>query len=281
MSFNASVIAKNGVAIISHSLLTPVDPANPANKLKKDADLPDTLFMLNQYTTVSVSENLRIQNKKIGELVEEFKVTHDDLKNKQIDFPVCLKKLANFLKTKIENMPNKDFPMEETSILITHYNYTTTKTYICKFRIGLRLHPTHKYEVPALLRGAVQFPGRIACIGQGRFSKNILGRMEAILVKDLATRINLFSMDLRTSELSLRADFLKSVIKDPLYLDLFSGNLSRFHKFKMNLPQAIRLATILAFLEKDFQGFVQNNPGAKHFIRLVIIDREGYKSISL
>lgn len=276
MSFHASVIAKNGVAIVSHSLIS---PGQLTTGDKDKADSQETLFTLNRFTSVAVSENLRIQTKRIGELVEEFKNKCPDLEDFSQDFPTSLKKLANFLKEKIENMPSKDFPMEDTALLITHYNYLTSKTYVCKFRIGLRLHPIHNFDVPSLNQGAIQFPGRIACIGQSRFSKNVLGRFEAILVKDLAARINPLIMDLRSSELMLRAAFLTSVINDPFYLDLFSGNLSRFHQFKMKIPQAIRMATILTSLEKDFQGYVQNNPEIRHIIRLMTIDRNGFRFI--
>jgi hypothetical protein len=312
MTFIASVIAKNGVAIIADSLATsslpvlhyskyeyylatqkpneeggiPLFAASINNLFEWEPvyteDYEEKLFRLNRYTAIAITGEAFINEKKISILIDDFITSRiADIEDFSISIETRLEQLAAFFTSQIKEHLCKYPDIRQSLFLISFYEeYTATarvfKLYVMETMAESLHDPEYEY---IKLEKELEY-AKVVCEGQSKLSNNILYGMGKELYERLPEIVEKILTKLEVPEEFSRTNFANEIISDPYFTKTFFSDLELLNLSDLSLQQAVDLASLLMSLEVDFQKYTRNIPTVGGVIKLAVIDKNGFRFIS-
>lgn len=309
MTFIASVVAKDGVAIIADSLVTTsmyvlemhsfneyVRSKNTEDataqisldmneisglftlKPSHTKDYEDKLFRYDEFTAITTAGNAQINDLHIREIVDN-KVKLNAQNTNFLSMPLG-EKIADFctyLTNNIKDHLQKYTRIDSTIFIFTHFVAEDNKTII------------YKIETNQASRGDLDNPEfvyvpvpskeeelKVVSEGQNRIAEKILlggfgtiYEIVPILVQKMATDFSI----------TISADYTKEILDFCMTEEIMSEvNIIRLTE--LSLQQAVDLATLLMKIEMAFQKYTRNIPTVGGVIKVAIINRDGFKFVS-
>lgn len=308
MTFIASVIAKDGVAVVADSLVTTssyvlgygdfrkfldskknpdgtvADSIQVTDLVKKfekkpsyTKDYEEKLFQYDKYSAITTAGSAKINGKKIADII-------DDIISKRVHKRGYYRKL---LKTKI-----KDFcaeldiiarahlathkSIESTIFIFTNYDPRNHKTNIYRITINSANEKTlqdPKFELVTQTKTYdVEY---VVCDGQNGISERVLyGNLT------IAAGLSKWLLDRIEKDHKLK---ITPAYRDQIEKDIQPGVIDGLKISKLgdlSLQQAVDLAYLLLKVEMDFQKYTEEIPTVGGVIKLAVINKEGFKYIS-
>lgn len=308
MTFIASVIAKDGVALIADSLVTTTKPVMEFADLyqylkdKEDKngqngqtieiselvtlfqsrpshtkDYEEKLFQYDDYIGITTAGSAQINGERISSVIERISKELTIIKgynNKKVETKVkdfCLE-LEKVVKEHLSNNENIGI----TTFIFTYYEWKKRQTHL--FRI--KVNPANKKDLQNANFKFVEHTKcydieNVVCDGQNGISERILyGDFFKVIG---ITRTVVERME-KEHTLKLTDEYKDKLIKETIpdvERDLKIAKLRG-----LSLQQAVDLAYLLMKIEMDFQKYTEDVPTVGGVIRLAIIDKEGFRFIT-
>lgn len=314
MTFIASVIARNGAAIIADSIVTSSHPVIEYNDFVKyfekkteeakdkkisldpkdiislfetkphhTKDFEEKLFQYDKFTAVTTAGAATINNKRIADQIEAIKIKNKKdkgYKNKKIETKI--KDFCNYLTIEIRTHLENKSTIRPTTFIFTNFNHNTNITKVFKVEV---LSSSNKelndpnYEF--LISKMTSDYEKVVCDGQNRISERILfGDFPSIfgLIPRIALKV---ADDFGVDKSKITKEYIDNLRKDPNVVSqtMFS-DMKIFKLSELSLQQAVDLAYLLMRVEIDFQNYTEDIPTVGGVIKLAIIDNNGFRYIS-
>lgn len=315
MTFIASVVAKNGVAVIADSLVTSMELVMNWGEFtryvesKKNDDgtinidheelsklfnqkpshtknFEEKLFVYDSSTVVTTAGSASINGKKIEELIE-------DLISKNValgagyeakDIATKTREFALFFSEVVKAHLTSKGRFTGTTFIYTNYNKDTHKTSIYKIRLIQAIKKNLDDDPDFQLFEIELMPDhfKVVCDGQNRIA-------EKILLGDWDTATSLIPKVID----QVARDYKLTIEKaDEYYINVFESlqkrgdfklladDMKMFQISFLSLQQAVDLACLLMRLEMDVQQYTKNVPTVGGLIKLATISKDGIKLIT-
>ncbi|HOE38445.1 MAG TPA: hypothetical protein PLG05_09750 [Bacteroidales bacterium] len=314
MTFIATVVAKNGVAIIADSLVTSTQPVIEYNEFikffeKKSAEVKDEtlvldpkeiislfeakphhtknyeekLFQYDKYTAITTAGAATINDKRIVDLIEEIKLKNKKTKGySQKKFENKIKDFSDYLTEEVKTHLTHKTTIRPTTFIFTHFSNKTNKTIIYKVEVlsSSQKHINDK-DYKFVTYSATNEYEKVVCDGQNRISEKILFG-DVLTVFGLIPRIVFkVAKDFGIDEKNISESYINNLRKDKDIVPptLFS-DMKIFKLGELSLQQAVDLANLLMKLEIDFQNYTEDIPTVGGLIKLAVIDKNGFRFIA-
>jgi hypothetical protein len=313
MTFIASVVAKEGVAIIADSLVTTMHPVLESNDFQKyldrkiadnggqvkvdldeilklfkvkpshTKDYEDKLFQYGKWIAVTTAGSASINGKRIKRVIAdaEKKLKPDNKSNlKSIDAKV--EQLKDFVAEEVKKFLQKNDSIDTTVLIVTGYSRTNKKAIIYKLTV-VRSHKTdlekegHEF-VSVHKENDVN---TVICDGQNKLSERLLfGDLNTImnLVPKIAQKI---LTDFNIPGEQIPNNYLLTLLRDnSIVTQEVIDDVKMFKLRDLSLQQAVDLASLLMRIEIDIQKYTENIPSVGGVIKLAVIDADGFRYIA-
>lgn len=315
MTFIASVIAKDGVAVIADSLVTTSEqiitteaffkyhkekienpPQNPSAMFKEiiglfsrrksyTKDYEEKLIVYDKYTCITFTGIASINNIKISrliyDLIERNKKNSKSYRRKRI-----LTKVKDF-KLFIEKEAKKQLRsyglIGDISFIITHFDKNKKKTQIYTVDINSSDKSVIKNGTEFVVYKKKYDWEKVVTDGQNNISSAILlGHLNSLPVFRkyiVPIIINNIAKELKIDQTKLTENLIQKVG----YVDKIPDEIFREVKafgLELSLQQATDLAALLMRVEMDFQKYTEDVPTVGGVIKLVTINEKGVDFIS-
>lgn len=308
MTFIASVIAKEGIAIVADSFGTTLEhslnektfldyivEAGDKNNIpiqelielfeKKPShtrNYVDKLFRFSKYSAITFTGAVYINGKEIKEIVKFIATTMDtdnDVHNAK-ELETVLGEFCGYLKTEVINHA-QTMNLTPTDLIFSTFNLNTNKPQIYVIKISAVDKDNFDPEAEDLITFAEQSHLGIVTDGQNDFVErlifgslvNKIGTVKNELVEHVIEVLDL-GEDQKNKLIESIHDFefLKKTVLD----DMFSI------KFReLSLQEALNLAALLIKIVMDIQVYTEKIPTVGGLIRLAVIHEErGFEWIS-
>ena len=305
MTFIASVVSKEGVAIIADSLVTSSKPVlefgefqkyidaksdqpvvlDPAEIVKlftikpsHTKDFEEKLYEYDKFTAITTAGAASINGKKIKEIVTDAKKVFKPTPRKAIQKKV--NELESFILTEVKTFLATNTVIYSTVLIITHYDPKMQKATIFRMQVNSAttedlLRPN--FEFIKTTMEPEDFP--VICDGHNKVSERLLfGPIPSILnsVEKIISKIfEDFKIDKSVITDDYIGSFLDNIATEDDYNDVKIHKLS-----ELSLQQAVDLASLLMRIEIDIQKYTENIPTVGGVIKLAVIERTGFRFIS-
>lgn len=311
MTFIATVIAKNGAAIIADSLVTTQEkilrfenflkylknlPNDENLTINQDElikqfsnepvytkDYENKLFSLGKYIALTTTGIAEINDRRIAVLIEDFlKITQDYLDSDDFNLDVLIDKFVDFLNKEVQGHLKKYAYIGTCSFILTYFNSTNNETLVYKINTlesdSMSLNIGNNY---VSYEKQVEFM-KVVCGGQTDLSDSILfGNSQFYnLVPDIVEIIKSKLLDLNVLHESLPENFIENLLNDQRLNLIIIKNIPLLKLNSLSLQQAVDLATLLMRLVIDFQKYTNNIPTVGGVIKLAVIDKNGFRYVS-
>lgn len=308
MTFIASVIAKEGIAIVADSFGTTMEHSLNENKFldylqdaKDKENIPiadlvglfekrpshtrnyiDKLFMFDKYSAITFTGTVYINGKEIKEIV---KIISAEL---QVDTPAynakdiseILKEFCEKLKFEIiQHCQTNDF--SHTDFIFSHFNVSKNQSQIFLIKIKGIDKDNFDPDDPNLIEVNDQSHLGIVTDGQNNFVERLIfgslvstiGTVKSELIKDVVE-----ILELQDEQVEKITDHINNFecLKQTVLDDMFSINFRQ-----LSLQEALDLAALLIKIVMDIQVYTEKIPTVGGLIRLAVIHEErGFEWIS-
>ncbi|MES2516087.1 MAG: hypothetical protein V4580_18170 [Bacteroidota bacterium] len=314
MTFIASVVAKDGIAVIADSLsssmvrtITQDRWKDFLNEKKKEVvegadfvftedevsklfirkpshtkDYENKLFVYDKYTTITTAGGGVINGKRIDKLVAEIKQLAQAEEGKYLAQPIeqRVDQFCKLLESEILAHIGANKIIQPTHFIISHYNKLTQEASIYTVKIIINTEATLK-EDTVVLYDKEKDDSKVVCDGQSNISNRILygGLGEAIdCLEDVVDSVR---QELEKNgfgeEKGLPKGFYQELTKtkaESLFQDQ-SQEAHLFHLSTLSLQQASDLAFLLLKVERDFQAYTKDIPTVGGQVKLATINEDG------
>lgn len=310
MTFIASVVAKNGVVVITDSFVTsslptiqfpefwayyqrkksesttdqiPLQLNDIFNLFQRrpvhTKDYEDKLFQFGQFSAITTTGAAELNGRKISDIIEEIRdklIGNPAYTKKSIELKVkaFIHELNRIVATHISTY--KQF--EGVRFLYTNYNPKLRKTSI--FRINVNscneqdLNNT-KFKI-CDFTPSIEGTEYVVTDGQNNLTENVLTGDYFKLRRLTDKLLDKISQDFK---IEIPPNYSSDLIGDSNFSDDFLGDYQQTKLSHLSLQQAVDLAMLLMRLEIDFQKYTKDIPTVGGNIRLAIIDKDGFKNI--
>lgn len=308
MTFIASVIAKEGIAIVADSFGTTLehslnekafldyiaeadDKDNiPIQELielfeKKPSytrNYVDKLFRFSKYSAITFTGAIYINGKEIKEIVKSIATamdTDNDAHNAK-ELEAILTEFCSYLKAEvIEHAQTNN--LTPTDLIFSHFNLSTNTPQIYVIKIDAVDKDNFDPEAEDLITFAEQSHLGIVTDGQNNFVERLIF---GSLVKKIGTVKNELInhvVDVLELEGDQKDKLIESIrdfefLKDTVLEDMFSIQFR-----ELSLQEALDLAALLIKIVMDIQVYTEKIPTVGGLIRLAVIHEErGFEWIS-
>lgn len=301
MTFIASVIAKEGIAIVADSFGTTMEHSlkekqflDYLNEAENKENIPvadlvglfknrpshtrnyvDKLFKFDKYSAVTFTGAVYINGKEIKEIVKiiaaELQVDSAAYNAKSID--EVLKEFCEKLKLEIiEHCKTTNF--SHTDFIFSHFNVGKNESQI--FLIKIKPINTESFDPddPDIIEINDQSHLGIVTDGQNNFVERLIfgslvstiGTVKSELIKNVIDVLELEETDInKLSDHINNWECLKQTVLD----DMFSINFR-----ELSLQEALDLAALLIKIVMDIQVYTEKIPTVGGLIRLAVIHEE-------
>ncbi|TCD11632.1 hypothetical protein EZ449_05065 [Pedobacter frigidisoli] len=308
MTFIASVIAKEGVAIVADSFGTTLEhslnektfldyiaEANDKNNIpiqelielfeKKPSytrNYVDKLFRFSKYSAITFTGAVYINGKEIKEIVKSISAnmdTENDAHNAK-ELEVVLTEFCSHLKAEvIEHAQTRN--LTPTDLIFSNFNLSTNTPQIYVIKISAIDKDNFNPEAEDLITFAEQSHLGIVTDGQNNFVERLIfgslvekiGSVKDELIKHVIEVLNLEGEQKDKLVDSIQDfEFLQKTVLD----DMFSIKFRQ-----LSLQEALDLAALLIKIVMDIQVYTEKIPTVGGLIRLAVIHEErGFEWIS-
>ncbi|SFC29669.1 hypothetical protein SAMN04487891_108169 [Flagellimonas taeanensis] len=314
MTFIATVIAKNGAAVIADSLVTTSHPMleyedflnylkRKSGKSKKKSidvipeeiidlfetkphhtkDYEEKLFKYDDFTSITTAGSANLNDRSIKDVLEEIVDKNSKTKgykNKKILTKV--KDLVSDLNRQVNEHLKKHSSVRETTFIVTNYNKKNNETKVFKVKIqSASSKKLDQEDFEFVKYKEADRIEKVICDGQNRISERILfGDLPLIwgLVPKIVEQV---AKDFGIDKSEIGEEYFSGIRNNQ---DIVSKDVLHDMKIlKLNglsLQQATELAALLMRLEMDFQSYTEDIPTVGGVIKLAVIDKNGFKYIA-
>jgi hypothetical protein len=315
MTFIASVVARNGVAIIADSLVTNthavveierflklIDSKNKngkkeiklnpqeifdlfENKPSHTKNFEEKLFMYDKYTAITTAGSAKINDKRISRLISDI-IDKNNKKKKSYNSKSISTKISefcSFLKEEALQHLEKHTTIRQTTFIVTHFEKITNKTIVYKINLRAASKKTIEEDKEFELIQASQSTDieKVICEGQNRIAERILYG-EFYTIFDLIPKIvNQVFDDFKIDKSNFTNEYFEKIRKNKniIHPTLFS-DMKMFKLTELSIQQAVDLANLLMHIEMDFQNYTEDIPTVGGVIKIAVIDKNGFKFIA-
>ncbi|MFD0940193.1 hypothetical protein [Pedobacter boryungensis] len=313
MTFIASVIAKEGVAIIADSLVTTSIPSldfqtfqEYLTKASKESgkeivintkeiaklfkvkpshtkDYEEKLYKYDKYTAITTAGSASINNKRIKKLIgEAIRTLKPNGRNNAKEIIAKIDSLKEFIVKEVKKFLEKNSRISETIFLVTFYSPTPNKTTVYKLTVNKATNDSLKdesFEYVSILQQPDQF--KVICDGQNRLAERLLFGDLNGLFEIIPRIIGKVAKDFSLPAEKVGEEYWMEVIQDKSIIDdKMMQDMKIYRLTELSLQQAVDLATLLMRIEIDIQKYTENIPTVGGVIKLAVIDNDGFRFIS-
>src|SRR6185437_15404894 len=282
MTFIASVVSKEGVAIIADSLVTSSKPVlefsefqkyiytkddhvvlDPAEIVKlftikpsHTKDFEDKLYEYDKFTAVTTAGAASINGKKIKEIINEAIKKLRPSSRKPIARRVS--ELEAFIATEVKKFLATNAVIYSTVLIITNYNPKTYKTTIFRMQVnpatGEDLYKPD-FEFVKTTMEPDNYP--VICDGHNKVSERLLFGPIPTILDSLSKIVQKVAEDFGVDRDKITDDYIGSFLDDIATDEDY--NDVKIHKLsELSLQQAVDLASLLMRIEIDIQKYTEN-----------------------
>lgn len=308
MTFIASVIAKNGVALVADSLATSQDQVlsyerfvqyldekskTPDSTINSEditklfvqtpvftSDYEEKIFKINNFIGITTAGSAYLNGCNIRYVIDKFKASVEDIDLCGVPFSDRLNQFASFLNGEIKEHIGKYSTVGYCMFIITHYDPSTHKTVIYKAIInpcGNEHLADNNYEYVTLQLQSAW--AKVVCDGQNKLSHNILYGFGNAFFNNLPAIVGLITKHFNLPDGSVPADLADKMVADPECGEMFFSDIEIANLSELSIQQAVDLASLLMRLEVDFQKYTKTIPTVGGLIKLAVIDEKGFRYI--
>jgi len=303
MTFIATVIARDGVAVIADSLVTAMHRTveerdflrflkNKSKKSKKKEiiitaremsklfklrpshtrDYESKLFEYDEFTAITTSGVARICDKRIEEVL--FKMIEKNKKDKGYSrkkIETKAKELCEFLQGEVEKHIKKYDYFSGVKFLLTHFNKGKNKTSVYKINMfaSTKKDLGNRKKIVEFVKAAKY--ERVVCEGQNRISEKVLfGDLITVwgLIPKMVEKI---IKDFKIDSKKIPKDYVNSLRKDDAIMtQSMWRDVKMFRLTELSLQQAVDLANLLMNIEIDFQKYTESIPTVGGVVKLKV-----------
>lgn len=308
MTFIASIIAKEGIAIVADSFGTTMEHSIKENKFldhMKEAENKeniavidlvglfekrpshtinyiDKLFKFDKYSAVTFTGAVYINGKEIKEIIKKIstELQVDTATYNEKDISDILIEFCEKLKSEvIQHCQTNDFPY--TDFIFSHFNVSKNESQIFLIKIkGIEMNCFDPND-PNLIEVSNQSHLGIVTDGQNNFVERLIfgslvstvDTVKSVLIKDVIAILGLKDEQIEKLTNHINSfECLKQTVLD----DMFSINFRQ-----LSLQEALDLAALLIKIVMDIQIYTEKIPTVGGLIRLAVIHEErGFEWIS-
>ncbi len=311
MTFIASVIAKNGVAVIADSLVTTkkrvmeestyyeylkkkkdpqsgnyiIDPVEISSLFKQTTshtkDYEEKLFQFDKWTAITTAGSAYINDKRIQKVVEN--ILHKLKENKKSfsgkNIQTKIKEFVSKLEIEVNAHINKYEYILPTDFIITHYDHKNEKSIINRVVINYSDKDSlakHDYEL--ISNTIANEQERVVFGGQDRITERILFGNFFTIASALPILLDCIVDELQIERNKIPQDIVTKIMKSKnakFQQVLFEGiKIAQLNE--LSLQEAVELANLLMRIEMDFQKYTETIPTVGGVIKIAIINKEGF-----
>lgn len=309
MTFIASVVARDGVAVIADSLVTSSrqvielndflkfvsEKTNGEAQIKieveelynlfrlKDShtkDYEEKLFEYDKYTAITTAGNAIINKKRIREIIES-KVLLNEQRNLEYEKLSIHEKLLDFcqyIETELKNHFKNEYSVGRTIFIMTHFDKENKKTVI--YKIETNECTREEIDDPnfKLINESKPENFKVVCDGQNRISENILYGGIGNMVSIVNETVKKIKNDFGITDEQISADYISKTTEE--FIPLINEDIHITKLSELSLQQALDLACLLMKIEIDFQKYTTNIPTVGGVIKMAVINKDGFKFVS-
>lgn len=314
MTFIATVIAKNGAAVIADSIVTSTQPVIEYNEFirffeKKSAEAKNSpvvmdpkdiislfqtkphhtknyeekLFQYDKYTAITTAGAATINDKRIIDLIEEIKQKNKKDKGyTQKKIETKIKDFSAYLTEEVKKHLKDKSSIRPTTFIFTNFSQNTSKTTV--FKVEVLSSSQKDLQVSGYVFVSYNMTNeyeKVVCDGQNGISEKILFG-DILTVYNMIPRIaKKVALDFGIDEQKVSESYINKLRKDKDIVppSLFS-EMKIFKLGELSLQQAVDLANLLMKVEIDFQNYTEDIPTVGGVIKLAIIDKKGFRFIA-
>jgi hypothetical protein len=305
MTFIASVIAKDGVAIVADSFVTTLDWSiewddfkdyvnkKPENSIDIDEikalfkqkashtrNYTEKLFQFCTHSAISTAGMAFLNDKPIKQIVSEFEGMHKALPNyEQVPIEDILNSFVSTLRVEIESHIEKYGYIDQTDFIFSHFNLSLGQPQIFKIEIP----KTKKDEIKAGGENFVKFTDqtniKIVTDGQDTMIDRLLfgslyknGWLQYYLADKICTHLNVKKKTKdKVHEYLDNENLLEPLIRD---------EIDYVKRRPLSLQEAVDFAALLVRIVINIQAYTEKIPTVGGVIKLAVIDKNGYENIN-
>lgn len=308
MTFIASVVARDGVAVIADSLVTssrPVielndfmkfvsDKTNGEDQIKievdelytlfrsKDShtkDYEEKLFQYDKYTAITTAGNAIINEKRIREIIEN-KVSKNETNKKYNNwsFDEKVRDFCTYIEHELKEHLRNEYRVGRTVFILTHFDKVNKKTIIYKVETNeSKMDDLEKSDFQLVNKPNLE-SFKVVCDGQNRISENILYGGIGNMVSIVNETVKKIKKDFGITDEQISADYISKTTEE--FVPLINEDIHITKLSELSLQQALDLASLLMKIEIDFQKYTTNIPTVGGVIKMAVINKDGFKFVS-
>ena len=315
MTFIASVIAKDGVAIIADSLVTSVAPSIDFESFRKfvkataqpDQEIEDVqlklddlmnlfknrasytrdyeqkLFQYDSHTAITFAGEAQINGHRIAKLVDMAMATLQ-APNQHYEAQSMEQRLdafATFISAHLIAQLDSGLATGTTSFVFTHYNVARMATEIYKLTtLGISPDDYAPDAGYSLVRMEPIEDRAVFCDGQNNLAERMLLGDIYNMEKWMKIVVAAVKEALQDHGVAPQQALIQKFYDFDWYL--YGHDFSDVNDFKidhLSLQEAVDMAQLLMKAEIGFQKFTQKLPTVGGKIRLAVIDRSGFRNL--
>jgi len=315
MTFIASVIAKNGVAIIADSLVTTkkrvmeessyyayleknkdpqngnfiVDPIEISKLFKPTTshtkDYEEKLFEFDKWTAITTAGSAYINGNKIQKVVENIIAKLKEDKNVFVSTKTIQEKIQAFIsKLEIEvkeHIQNNEY-ITPTDFIFTHYDNKIEKTTINRVAIKYSDKDSlTKTDYEFISNIIAEEHEKVVFGGQDRITERILFGNFFPIANALPILLDCVIEELKIDRSSIPSNIVEKFMRDndKIKAILYDG-IKIAYLDELSLQEAVELANLLMRIEMDFQKYTETIPTVGGVIKIAIINKSGFRFLA-
>ena len=312
MTFIASVIAKDGVAVIADSLITASEqvisrnaflkylenikekvPSSPRamisdltglfkSRKSYTKDYEEKLIKYDDYTCVAFTGLAAINQVKISKLIYDLIENNNNRTNKRKYYNkgilTKVKHFKNYIQQETKKHIRKYGSISDITFIITHFDKKNKKTRIFKVDVKSADKDTLKEGTEFVVYREAYDWEKVVTDGQNKICERILlGHLTSIpIVSNIISPIivNNISQELNIDQTKITPELIKKVsLVGKLPSEIFDD--VKILGLELSLQQATDLAALLMRVEMDFQKYTEDIPTVGGVIKLATINEKG------
>lgn len=318
MTFIASVVARDGIALIADSLVTtstevtsmtaddffgylkdkknelgsddfrlsPDDFLHLFKKVKTpigSRDYAEKMFKYDKNTAITTAGNAKINGKWLKQVIDESIQKNRSISNYgSMTIEDKLTSLCNFLSKEADEHL-KDNNLGHTSFIVSHLDKRVKKGKIYKINIRSTTKEARAKKPEQQIVVWEDSPFKIVCDGQDKISNALLfGTISTdyvqLMLKTLEKIFQIMELNDETRQKEIRDKLLED---RGVFLDIVVRNFEILKIRELSLQEAVDLACLLMAIVRDFQKYTENMSTVGGQIKIAVIDNQrGFRFIN-
>jgi hypothetical protein len=308
MTFIASVIAKEGIAMVADSFVTTIDSSieredflEYLSKAKSKKSIPitdvidlfkrrashtrnyaDKLFQFDQYSAIATAGSAYINNIEIKDLVKRIaaEMQADSVAYNARDIEEILKEFCDKIKAEVlEHL--KKYNVSETDFIFSHFNRTKNAPQI--FLIKIKKISKDKFDPDdkEMVTYADRTHLKILTDGQDGFVDRLIFGSLYTNVTQVKEEMLKYILKTFKPKAAKKKDVIETINSFDFLQDIVSEDVFSIKFRELSLQEAVDLAALLIKIIMDIQVYTEKIPTVGGLIRLAVIDKEkGFKWIA-